>query len=202
MCLEYQEKFSSLPKIVRDCLCIYCGDLPSDRDHLLPKNWTGVALRKHVPTVPACRSCNGILSEFPSPIIASRTEHLHDFLSRRWARRLQNNPSLDGLTGNLRIQIAANNFERNVLRGHLVVPNNGGVPKLPSDLQAQLVTSGPASLVSDVSNIREAKERATNRIQHQRAASKRPLARVHAASNIGAGTPGAAYMTRKNSSVG
>lgn len=72
-CLEYEQKFCSLPKIVQDCLCIYCGDLPSDRDHLLPKTWTGTAVRKHVPTVPACRSCNGILSDFPSPIIANRT---------------------------------------------------------------------------------------------------------------------------------
>ena len=194
--LEYESKFCPLPKIVRDCLCIYCGDLPSDRDHLLPKTWTGTAVRKYVPTVPACRSCNGIRSDFPSPIIASRAEHLKDVLGRRWARRLQNNPSLDGLTGNLRKQIAANNFQRNVMRGRLIVLTNGGVPEIPPALQGQLVSSGPASLVSDITDVQPPTTMTAQHPRRYRTSSRASLPKACVVQTTGTATPGAAYMAR------
>lgn len=52
--------------------CVYCGELAKDQDHLLPEPYTGLEMRKEVPTVPSCSSCNGILGDLVEPIIKYR----------------------------------------------------------------------------------------------------------------------------------
>ena len=60
------------------CTCVYCGATATEKDHLLPLPWTGKAVRKLVPTVPACRSCNRTLSDFPNPHIYYRCQLIAD----------------------------------------------------------------------------------------------------------------------------
>ena len=141
--LEYRLKVKPLRSIVRTNLCVYCGDVATDLDHLLPRWWTGEALRPHVPTVSSCRSCNGILSDFPEPLIAARTQCISERLRRRWGKQLSRNPSLVGLQGNLKKQIAANNARRGVLRGRLTILELGGIPEISTDWQDHLILEGP-----------------------------------------------------------
>ena len=201
---EYRLKFEPLPRLIQDCLCVYCGDLPSDRDHLLPRTWTGGTLRKFVPTVPSCRSCNSIISDFPDPNILSRSSHVREALSMRWARRLANNPSLDGLTGRLRSQIAANNFKRDVIRGRLLVLGLGGVPELPSEWWDQLMTAGPAGLIDGselkaeppIYEPKTVRKCSTNSQTVSKKTNKKP---VH---QINVQTPGGAYLARTSRARG
>lgn len=143
---EYNVKVASLRRSIRVNLCAYCGDASSDRDHLLPKWWTGGSLRRHVPTVAACRSCNGILSDFPEPIIAARSEHIAANIRKRAGKQLNRFASLEGLRGNLRKQIAANHFNRGRTRGRLAVLELGGVPEIPEAWQDMLILDGPIAL--------------------------------------------------------
>lgn len=143
---EHRLKVESLRLAVRESLCIYCGDVPTDRDHLLPRPWTNDAIRRHVPTVAACRSCNGILSAFPTPVITARCEFIAVRLRRRWSKFLSHTADATGLTGNLRKQIEANNYRREVLKGRLAVLDLGGVPEIPGAWQDKLMEEGPAGL--------------------------------------------------------
>ncbi len=209
--LEYRTHVEVLGKRMRDALCMYCGDVPSDRDHLLPRTWTGDALRPHVPTVAACRSCNGILSTFPNPLIAARCEHIGIRLRRTWGKQLSRTPDLEGLSGNLRRQIAANGFRRGVVRGRLVVLDLGGVPALPDPWRELLMADGPAALSSCEPCSEEIHFRA-RRPTRSRWSSHSPVITgkanspklkptpVDALSKVKTVSPGAAYMQRKAAS--
>lgn len=63
--------------------CVYCGDPSTEKDHLLPLSWTGKAARRWVPTVPSCRSCNSILSDFPDPRIYERCQLIADTIGNQ-----------------------------------------------------------------------------------------------------------------------
>lgn len=58
--------------------CVYCGDSATEKDHLLPLPWTGLPSRALVPKVPACRSCNRTLGDFPNPMVFERCQLIAD----------------------------------------------------------------------------------------------------------------------------
>ena len=58
--------------------CVYCGELASTRDHLLPRNFTGNADRLRVPVVPACNECNSTLNQVHIPDVMERREYLQN----------------------------------------------------------------------------------------------------------------------------
>jgi 5-methylcytosine-specific restriction endonuclease McrA len=51
-----------------DGICVYCGVIAGTKDHLLPRTWTGEAIRKNVLTVPACGECNSAIGDRYAPI--------------------------------------------------------------------------------------------------------------------------------------
>lgn len=53
-------------------ICVYCGQAAWTKDHLLPVGATGVALRRHVLTVPACSECNTLIGASYAPSITER----------------------------------------------------------------------------------------------------------------------------------
>lgn len=65
-------------------VCIYCGRSAGTRDHLLPRRWTGDALRKYVATVPACGTCNSVLSDTLTWSITERRALAHHRLARKY----------------------------------------------------------------------------------------------------------------------
>jgi len=68
---------------VGDRWCIYCGEVAEEADHLVPKPISGTLVRRWVPTVPSCQSCNRTLRDFPVPIVAARAAHVALQLRRR-----------------------------------------------------------------------------------------------------------------------
>lgn len=66
-----------------DRWCVYCGEDAEHADHLVPLPTSGPDLRRFVPTLPACASCNGTLRDFPSPIVAARAAYIAMHLRRR-----------------------------------------------------------------------------------------------------------------------
>jgi len=199
---EFDNKVLPLRTTVKRVLCVYCGSPWSERDHLLPRGWSGEALRRYVPTVPSCSSCNNILSAFPEPLIAARVEHIARRLRRHWSRLLSNSPNLNGLRGNLRQQITANNFRRDVIRGRLVVLDLGGVPELPQDWQDVLISDGPAALAAgEPSPVAPAR---TTRTQHRPRWESPVIGETSTTGRRARGqkgptrqTPGSAYLARK-----
>lgn len=63
--------------------CIYCGEIASHMDHLIPEPWTGPTLRHHVLTVPSCRECNCLLGDTLTSSITERRAVAHTRLRRR-----------------------------------------------------------------------------------------------------------------------
>lgn len=72
---------------VGDRWCVYCGEEADHADHLVPLPVSGPELRRFVPTLPACASCNGTLADFHSPIVAARSAHIAMHLHRRYRIR-------------------------------------------------------------------------------------------------------------------
>ena len=53
--------------------CVYCGEPATDKDHLLPRNWSGDSDRARVPIVPSCAECNRIfLNDTYEPDVIAR----------------------------------------------------------------------------------------------------------------------------------
>ena len=69
--------------------CVYCGETATEADHLLPKPYTGEALRSVVPTVPSCRECNCTLGDRFLPDVADRREWLHKRYRTKYKKRLK-----------------------------------------------------------------------------------------------------------------
>lgn len=72
---------------IGDRWCVYCGEDATDADHLVPLPVTGRRLRRWVPTVPACSSCNGTLSDYHNPIVQARAAYIAERLHRRYKVR-------------------------------------------------------------------------------------------------------------------
>ena len=69
-------------------ICVYCGVISGTQDHLLPRTWTGDAVRHNVLVVPACGECNSCISDRYAPSITARRRLAHDAIRRRKKRIL------------------------------------------------------------------------------------------------------------------
>jgi len=70
-------------------VCIYCGRHAATRDHLLPKPWTGHTARAFIATVPACGTCNSVLSDALTWSITERRAICHQRLRKHFAKTLR-----------------------------------------------------------------------------------------------------------------
>lgn len=69
-------------------ICVYCGNHGFTNDHLIPRNWSGEAGRRHVMTVPACGTCNSVISDAPPTSITGRRRYAQRKLRKKYARVL------------------------------------------------------------------------------------------------------------------
>lgn len=67
-------------------VCVYCGVIAGTKDHLLPRTWTGEAVRRKVLTVPACGECNSTISDRYAPSITERRAIAHGRIRKRKSR--------------------------------------------------------------------------------------------------------------------
>lgn len=118
--------------------CVYCGDYATHVDHLVPRPWTGNAVRRFVPTVPACADCNTRIGAAHVFTIAGRAEVSAESLHRRHRRQLRipdrSDVELDEYDGAMRHNIRAAQVRRQHLRRRLMVLDAGGAPFVPTAL--------------------------------------------------------------------
>lgn len=90
MCLEPEHLRVNQPTRIAypNGVCIYCGLPGSTRDHILPRPWTGDALRTVVATVPACGTCNSIIGATITTSMTERRAVAHAGLRRKHRRLL------------------------------------------------------------------------------------------------------------------
>lgn len=70
-------------------VCVYCGAIGDQMDHLLPRSLTGDTLRRLVPVVPSCQECNVTLSDAYIPDVADRRDYVHRRYRIKYRRRLR-----------------------------------------------------------------------------------------------------------------
>jgi hypothetical protein len=76
--------------------CVYCGEVATSRDHLIPRAFSGESERAIVPVVPACLECNSTLGARYMPDVIERREYLHARYRvkyRKYMRRVMWGPS-------------------------------------------------------------------------------------------------------------
>ena len=69
--------------------CVYCGELATTKDHLLPRSYTGEAERLLIPTVPACIECNSTLNDIFMPDVIERREYLKNKYRKKYKNLLK-----------------------------------------------------------------------------------------------------------------
>ena len=70
--------------------CVYCGELATDKDHLLPRHWSGDSDRARVPVVPSCAECNrNFLRDTYEPDILSRRKICQDKIKNKYKASLK-----------------------------------------------------------------------------------------------------------------
>src|SRR5690606_1956031 len=69
-------------------LCVYCGRSAGTRDHIMPRTVTGEAVRRSVPTVPACGQCNSIINDSGVYSINGRRALAHKGIRRKYKKLL------------------------------------------------------------------------------------------------------------------
>jgi 5-methylcytosine-specific restriction endonuclease McrA len=91
LCIEPDHLVAHAPRTLAypRGLCIYCGRTGGSRDHLLPRNWSGETKRHFVVTVPACGTCNSVLSDTLTWSITERRTLCHQRLHRKYAKVLK-----------------------------------------------------------------------------------------------------------------
>ncbi len=153
--LEYAQKVLPLDRNGRGGLCVYCGGISDQRDHLLPRGWTGEAIRRLVPTVPACAHCNRTINDHPSPLIAERSSHVASRIRLREGMNLsrseKTDEELEEYGHRLRTMLRAKRFQRQVLRARLIVLDLGGLPEVPEEWRALLAEGEYVKIVSEAS---------------------------------------------------
>lgn len=87
--LEALEAFTAVHLDYRSGECVYCGEIATTVDHLLPIGWSGDALRKRVPVVPACVECNSTLGDRHIPTVWERRAWLHARYRTKYRKRLR-----------------------------------------------------------------------------------------------------------------
>jgi hypothetical protein len=69
--------------------CVYCGETAEDKDHLLPRSWTGDAGRKLVPVVPSCHECNATLGDRHMPDVMDRRNYVQERYRVKYSKALK-----------------------------------------------------------------------------------------------------------------
>ena len=65
--------------------CFYCGELATDRDHLLPASLDASGrVQNGRDTVLSCRECNSILNNYAPLSVEARIIHLRDKLRKKY----------------------------------------------------------------------------------------------------------------------
>lgn len=107
-------------------VCVYCGDPADTVDHLLPRPWTGDAVRARVAVVPACGDCNNRINDHPSPDVTTRRRIAHDSIRRKYASVLagpdRSEREIRELGRGLASVSRANNAKRQIVRERLAWP--------------------------------------------------------------------------------
>jgi len=115
--------------------CTYCGEPATENDHLLPLPWTGKAARRSTKKVPACRECNGRLSDLFLPTVEERAAHLFQVLAEEhldelgkpdWSPR-----ELEALGDRLRQAVITRQADRTILRSRLAWLKLTALGRLP-----------------------------------------------------------------------
>lgn len=107
-CLNSEHLDVHAPEVLRYPygVCVYCGRRASTKDHILPRNWTGESVRSFTAIVPACGTCNSMLSDTLTPSINQRRAVAHARARRKYARLLNmpewDEEQLHGVEGSLR----------------------------------------------------------------------------------------------------
>lgn len=70
-------------------ICIYCGRHGFTKDHLYPRGWTGEGERRFTAVVPACGTCNSLISDTFTVSITERRELAHLRIRRKFAKVLR-----------------------------------------------------------------------------------------------------------------
>jgi hypothetical protein len=106
--------------------CVYCGEGCGGVDHLLPKPWTGAALRHLVAVVPACGNCNSRIGDDPSPNVAVRRRRAQLSIERAnkalLLRPIKTAADMRGLGHAMRSVAHANNEKTERVRARLAWP--------------------------------------------------------------------------------
>lgn len=106
--------------------CVYCGEGASGVDHLLPKPWTGHAMRHMVAVVPACGNCNARINDDPSPNVAKRRKRAQVSIERHnkhlLLRPVKTPAELRTLGHAMRSVAEANNAKAERVRARLAWP--------------------------------------------------------------------------------
>lgn len=106
--------------------CVYCGEGGYTNDHLLPEPVTGKALRSLVVVVPACGSCNSIISDAPTCNVGERRRIAQLSIERRNKRLLLSPHKTDAdlceMGPLLRSVAVQNNIKRERVKARLAWP--------------------------------------------------------------------------------
>lgn len=70
-------------------VCIYCGRSAWTKDHLLPRAWSGDVKRHWVAIVPACGTCNSLLSDTLTWSITERRLICHERIRKHYRKVLR-----------------------------------------------------------------------------------------------------------------
>lgn len=112
--------------------CVYCGDIATHRDHLVPRPWTGPGARRFVPTVPACSDCNVRINDAAVFTIAGRADIVAASLRRKWKRELtiadRDDSEFNEYSGMMRVGLMSAQHRRQHLRRRLLVLDHHGAP--------------------------------------------------------------------------
>ena len=132
-------------------VCVYCGDLADHADHLVPRTWTGDALRELVLTVPACADCNVRIGDYCDPEIAARCEVVTNSLRRKHKKLLTQLPlgDLNGTEGKLKSALMARRHLRATVIGRLAVLAAGGFLELHENTRERITYHGIADLATE-----------------------------------------------------
>ena len=107
-------------------ICVYCGVIADTEDHLLPRTWTGDAVRKHVITIPACRQCNSTINDRYLPSITARRNEAHRYIARKYRKVLKipawSDTELRKLGKTLRSSVERGLHEQKLARARLAWP--------------------------------------------------------------------------------
>lgn len=105
--------------------CIYCNsNLASDRDHVVPRAFSGNNSCAERYVVPACKECNGLLSSAAVHTVEERASYLYTRYMKKYRREI-NAPDwspteIKQLTGTLKKQVVSKEKHKKLINSKLL----------------------------------------------------------------------------------